>query len=97
MRAGALRGAPDSRQLHPHEDAGHEEAEQHADEADEQEQEAVELGDVGCVGAVQDDEAQASHREQEAGRQALHDVLPVHPERTPRTLNVYFLQTKYAF
>lgn len=55
------------RQLHPHEDSGHEETEQDADEADEQQQETVEFGDVWSIGAVQDYEAQSSHGEQETG------------------------------
>lgn len=67
------------RQLHAHEDSGHEEAEEDADASDEEQQEAVEFGNVGRVGAVQDDEAQASHGEQEAGGQAFHDVLAVDP------------------
>lgn len=68
----------DLRQLHAHEHSGHEEAEEDADKADEEQQEAVEFGNVWCVGAVQDYEAQASHREQETGSQTFHDVLPVH-------------------
>lgn len=65
------------RQLHAHEDSGHEEAEEDADAADEEQQEAIEFGNVGRVGAVQDDEAQASHGEQETGGQSFHDVLAI--------------------
>lgn len=50
-------------QLHPHEDPGHEEAQQDTDEADEEQEEAVEFGDVGSIGAVQDYEAKAPHGE----------------------------------
>lgn len=74
-------GARFLRQLHAHEDSGHEEAEEDADAADEEQQEAVEFGDVGRVGAVQDDEAQASHGEEEAGGQSFHDVLAVNSAR----------------
>lgn len=69
----------DLRELHPHEDTGHEEAEQHADEADEEQQEAVELGDVGCIGAVEDDKAQTAHGEKEARGKTLHYILPINP------------------
>lgn len=68
----------DLRQLHAHEHPGHEEAEEHADKADEEQQEAVEFGNVWRVGAVQDYKAQASHREEEAGSQSFHNVLPVY-------------------
>ena len=85
-----------SRQLHAHEHPGHEEAEEDADEADEEQQEAVELGDVGCVGAVQDDEAQAPHGEEEAGGQALHDVLAVHSVQTDDTHNESPLQRTHT-
>lgn len=66
------------RQLHAHEDSGHEEAEEHADAANEEQQEAVEFGNVWSIGAVQDDEAQAPHGEEEAGGQSFHNVLPIY-------------------
>lgn len=56
------------RQLHAHKHSGHEEAEENTDKSNEKQQEAVEFGNVGRIGAVQDYKAQASHREQEAGR-----------------------------
>lgn len=65
------------RQLHAHEDSGHEEAEEDADAADEEQQEAVEFGNVRSIGAVQDDEAQAPHGEEETGGQSFHNVLPI--------------------
>ena len=69
------------RQLHAHENSGHEEAEEDTDKANEEQQEAVEFGNVGRIGAVQDYEAQPSHREEEAGGQSLHDILAIYPAK----------------
>lgn len=66
------------RQLHAHENSGHEEAEEYTDKTNEKQQEAVEFGNVGCIGAVQNYEAQTPHCEQETGSQSLHDVLAIH-------------------
>lgn len=82
--AGAF-GKGNLRQLHAHEDSGHEEAEEHADAANEEQQEAVEFGNVRSIGAVQDDEAQAPHGEEEAGGQPFHNVLPIDSGRELRS------------
>lgn len=67
------------RQFHSHEHSGHEKAQQHADKADEEQKEAVEFGNVWGIGAIQDYKAKATHSEQKAGGQTLHDVLSIHP------------------
>lgn len=74
----------DLRQLHPHENSGHEEAQQHTHKSNEEQQEAVEFRNIWRIGTVQNDEAETAHSEEEAGRQTLHDVLPVDPETQTR-------------
>lgn len=69
----------DLRKLHTHEDPRHKEAEQNTHKPNEEQQEAVEFGNVWCIGAVQDYKAQTSHREEETGGQALHNVLAIYP------------------
>lgn len=70
----------DLRQLHAHEDSGHEEAEEYTDKANEEQQEAVEFGNVWRIWAVQDYKAQTPHGEEETGGQSLHNVLAIYPE-----------------
>lgn len=64
-------------QLHSHEDPSCKERHKNADEPNGRQHNSVEFGRGGVVRPVQDDEAEAPHGEEEAGGQALHDVLAV--------------------
>ena len=75
-----------SRQLDAHEGEAAGEADQDAGEADADEHHTVAARRGRVVGAVQQDEAQAAHGEQERRRQALHDVLAVDAVRQERNL-----------
>jgi len=55
-------------QLHPHEDAAHEERDEDANEGHAQQQDAVEPGGRRLVGLVEHDEPQPAKGEQKAGR-----------------------------
>jgi len=66
-------------QLHPHEDAAHEERDEDAHEGDAQQEDAVEPRGRWLVGLVEHDKPQPPEGEEKAGRKALHDVLAVDP------------------
>ena len=65
------------RQLHGHEDATHAEGDDDGDECDAQQQDAVEARRARVVGLVEQHEAEPTQTEEEARRQALHDVLAI--------------------
>ena len=65
------------RHLDAHEDSQGEEGDQNGQATDDDHDHAVQLGHQAHVGSVQNDEAAAAEREEEARGEAFHDVLAV--------------------
>lgn len=66
-----------ARKFHAHEDSAHEEGNQNAHGSHTQQQNAIQSRSAWLVSLVENDESETSHREQEARRKTLHDVLAI--------------------